>query len=78
MIQYGLTESVEKSAEPFVDLTVSRVISQGKGMYLPVSSHGKKRGDYQEDSYMVYTQKQNTRQQAILLWLTGTKTKATQ
>ena len=28
MTQYGLTEAVEKSAERFADLTVSRVLSQ--------------------------------------------------
>ena len=32
MRQYGLSETVEKSAERFADLTVSRVLSQEKGI----------------------------------------------
>ena len=44
MTQYGLTEAVEKSAEHFADLTVSRVVSQEKGRYRLVSSYGEKWG----------------------------------
>lgn len=45
MTQYGLTETVVKSAEHFSGLTVSRVISQEKGLYRLVSSHGEKWGE---------------------------------
>lgn len=45
MTQYGLSEAVEKSAERFSDLTVSRVISQEKGIYRLVSSQGEKLGE---------------------------------
>ena len=45
MRQYGLSETVEKSAERFVDLTVSRVLSQEKGIYRLVSSQGEKWGE---------------------------------
>ena len=45
MTQYGLTEAVEKSAESFADLTVSRVLSQEKGIYRLVSSQGEKLGE---------------------------------
>ena len=42
MKQYGMSETVEKSAERFADLTVSRVLSQEKGIYRLVSSLGEK------------------------------------
>ena len=45
MTQYGLTETLVKSAEHFSGLTVSRVISQEKGLYRLVSSHGEKWGE---------------------------------
>lgn len=45
MRQYGLSEKVEKSAECFADLTVSRVLSQEKGIYRLVSSQGEKWGE---------------------------------
>ncbi|MCI5604804.1 MAG: ribosome small subunit-dependent GTPase A [Clostridia bacterium] len=45
MSQYGLTEAVEKSAERFANLTVSRVLSQEKGIYRLVSSQGEKLGE---------------------------------
>ena len=45
MRQYGLSEAVEKSAERFADLTVSRVLSQEKGIYRLVSSQGEKWGE---------------------------------
>ena len=45
MVQYGLTEAVKKSTEHFADFTVSRVVSQEKGLYRPVSTHGEKRGE---------------------------------
>lgn len=45
MRQYGLSETVEKSAEQFADLIVSRVISQEKGIYRLVSSQGEKWGE---------------------------------
>ena len=45
MTQYGLTETVEKSAEHFAGLTVSRVLSQEKGLYRLVSSHGEMWGE---------------------------------
>ena len=45
MKQYGLSETVKKSAERFADLTVSRVLSQEKGIYRLVSSQGEKWGE---------------------------------
>ena len=45
MRQYGLSETVEKSAERFADLTVSRVLSQEKGVYRLISSQGEKWGE---------------------------------
>ena len=45
MKQYGMSETVEKSAERFADLTVSRVLSQEKGIYRLVSSLGEKWGE---------------------------------
>ena len=45
MTQYGLSETVEKSAECFPDLIVSRVLSQEKGMYRLVSLQGEKWGE---------------------------------
>ena len=45
MRQYGLSSEVEKSAECFSDLTVSRVLSQEKGTYRLVSSQGEKWGE---------------------------------
>ena len=45
MKQYGLSETVEKSAERFEDLTVARVLSQEKGIYRLVSSQGEKWGE---------------------------------
>ena len=45
MTQYGLTETVEKSAEQFAGLTVSRVLSQEKGVYRLVSAQGEKWGE---------------------------------
>ena len=45
MRQYGLSEAVEKSAARFADLTVSRVLSQEKGIYRLVSSQGEKWGE---------------------------------
>ena len=45
MRQYGLSETLEKSAERFADLTVSRVLSQEKGIYRLVSSQGDKWGE---------------------------------
>ena len=45
MRQYGLSEAVEKSSERFADLTVSRVLSQEKGIYRLVSSQGEKWGE---------------------------------
>ncbi len=45
MRQYGLSETVEKLAERFADLTVSRVLSQEKGIYRLVSSQGEKWGE---------------------------------
>lgn len=44
MRQYGLTEEIEKSAEAFPGLTVSKVISQEKGIYRLLSSTGEKLG----------------------------------
>ena len=40
MRQYGLSETVEKLAERFADLTVSRILSQEKGVYRLISSQG--------------------------------------
>ena len=45
MRQYGLSETVEKSAECYADLTVSRILSQEKGIYRLVSSQGEKLGE---------------------------------
>ena len=45
MRQYSLSETVEKSAERFADLTVSRVLSQEKGVYRLISSQGEKWGE---------------------------------
>lgn len=45
MRQYGLSETVETLAERFADLTVSRVLSQEKGIYRLVSSQGEKWGE---------------------------------
>lgn len=45
MTQYGLTETVEKSAEQFAGLTVSRVLSQERGVYRLVSAQGEKWGE---------------------------------
>ena len=45
MRQYGLSEVFEKLAEDFADLTVSRVLSQEKGIYRMVSSQGEKWGE---------------------------------
>lgn len=45
MTHYGLTKAIEKSAERFADLTVSRVLSQEKGIYRLVSSQGEKLGE---------------------------------
>ena len=45
MKQYGLSETIEKTAECFEDLIVSRVISQEKGIYRLVSSQGEKWGE---------------------------------
>ena len=43
--QYGLSETVEKLAERFADLTVSRILSQEKGVYRLISSQGEKWGE---------------------------------
>ncbi|MCI5900930.1 MAG: ribosome small subunit-dependent GTPase A [Blautia sp.] len=45
MRQYGLSETVEKSAERFADLTISRVLSQEKGIYRLISFQGEKWGE---------------------------------
>ena len=45
MKQYGLSETFEKSADCFGDLTVSRVLSQEKGRYRLVSLQGEKWGE---------------------------------
>ena len=45
MRQYGLSETVEKLAERFADLTVSRILSQKKGVYRLISSQGEKWGE---------------------------------
>ena len=73
MKQYGLSETIEKTAECFEDLIVSRVISQEKGIigwYLHREKNGEK---YRADSIMMSRQNQNIRRWAISLWLTGTK-----
>ena len=53
MKQYGLSETIEKTAECFEDLIVSRVISQEKGIYRLVSSQGEKCGEITADSIMM-------------------------
>lgn len=45
MRQYGLSETVEKLAERFADLTVSRILSQEKGVYRLITSQGEKWGE---------------------------------
>lgn len=45
MKQYGLSEEFEKTADHFDNLTVSRVLSQEKGMYRLISSQGEKWGE---------------------------------
>ena len=45
MRQYGLSETVEKLAERFADLTVSRILSQETGVYRLMSSQGEKWGE---------------------------------
>ena len=45
MRQYGLSETVEKLSERFADLTVSRILSQEKGVYRLISSQGEKWGE---------------------------------
>lgn len=45
MKQYGLSESFAHSAEDFMGLTVSRIISQQKGIYRLVSERGEKSGE---------------------------------
>ena len=45
MRQYGLSETVEKLAERFADLTVSRILSQEKGVCRLISSQGEKWGE---------------------------------
>ncbi|MGN0267072.1 MAG: ribosome small subunit-dependent GTPase, partial [Lachnospiraceae bacterium] len=45
MRQYGLSETVIKSAEQSADLTTARVLSQEKGSYRLVSSQGEKWGE---------------------------------
>ena len=45
MKQYGLSESFKKAADHFSDLTVSRVLSQEKGIYRLISSQGEKWGE---------------------------------
>lgn len=45
MRQYGLSDIVKKSAEGFEGLTVSRVISQEKGIYKLISLQGEKWGE---------------------------------
>lgn len=45
MKQYGLSEAIQKSADHFSDLTVSRVILQEKGIYRLISSEGEKWGE---------------------------------
>ena len=45
MKQYGLSEAFVKSVCNFSDLTVARILSQEKGIYRLVSSHGEKWGE---------------------------------
>ena len=45
MKQYGLSEAIQKAADHFSDLTVSRVILQEKGIYRLISSEGEKWGE---------------------------------
>lgn len=45
MKQYGLTEMLEKAADRFPGLTVSRILLQEKGMYRLISSQGEKWGE---------------------------------
>ena len=45
MKQYGLSETFVKSVYNFSDLTVARILSQEKGIYRLVSSHGEKWGE---------------------------------
>ena len=45
MKQYGLSEEFEKTVDHFDNLTVSRVLSQEKGMYRLISSQGEKWGE---------------------------------
>ena len=45
MEQYGLTDPIKRAAEQFTDLTVSRVLSQEKGLYRLVSSYGENWGE---------------------------------
>ena len=45
MKQYGLSEAFVKSVYNFSDLTVARILSQEKGIYRLVSSHGEKWGE---------------------------------
>lgn len=45
MKQYGLSETFEKSADYFEDMTAARVISQEKGIYRLISSQGEKWGE---------------------------------
>lgn len=45
MKQYGLTETFEKTAERYEKLTVARILSQEKGSYRILSSHGEKWGE---------------------------------
>ena len=45
MKQYGLTETFEKTAERYENLTIARVLSQEKGSYRLLSSQGEKWGE---------------------------------
>ena len=45
MKQYGLTETFEKTAERYENLTIARVLSQEKGSYRLLSSNGEKWGE---------------------------------
>ena len=45
MKQYGLSESFANLADYFEGLTVSRVLSQEKGIYRLISSQGEKSGE---------------------------------
>ena len=45
MRRYGLTESFEKSADPYENMTAARVLSQEKGIYRLISSQGEKWGE---------------------------------